>query len=1394
MSSKEEKDAINLLSLGTPFSRYGLGTLSLIGDHLDGGGVRGVASLLILHEIMVKIQEIKGLDKIPKPCDYFHMIGGTSTGGLIAIMLGRLRMSTEEALREYDHFAKKIFSFRNKKWSRATEKFRATALQDAVQDLVRRRGMGEDLYDHTLRYNSKGQCFVCAMPAKEVGQPWRLRSFRSDYERADSRVKIWEAARATTAATYFFKPTPLLLLPGEAEDFIDAAIGCNNPVEYLIKEAADGIGSSERFGCLISIGTGTRIVQMERASTGLKNILHLPGFIKAVVGTLKNTATDGEEAHRRVQAKLGGHSNAYFRFNIPGIADQVRLHEHRKINELKAITATHLGDPSVASQLLAAATVMARNSPEHRLSLGHIDGVDKDQIIPTDNEVLPLGDISRFFIGRDDVLAQVDACFPIRDTRGKPRREFLLYGMGGVGKTQTALKAADLLEDRFKFVFNVDGTDTLTATRSYAKIYQEHCQQEILGPGTTEEMKNVALKWMGQLSDEWLLIYDNHPDHERLQPILPPRHSGNIIYTSRSRRLLVDLPADCVCEIQPLPESDAVDLLLRISGRESFRSDEEETMSASELVAKLGNLPLAIESAGAYIRQREMSVFRYLQRFRDQTQRSALLSSQESDSSLPARPSLYTALDLSYDAISTVRRRKGRSVAGRAAKFALKVLNLLCFYHYEEIPISMIRRAAIHRHQGGCNASSPLHMVADPNDPDTDASELLYFDISDEEWGALPFFLGVRMLRQFSLVKLTRDDCYVSMHVMVQEWALDRIKAENRPRLALTARIVLAESIKPGLDLVDHMYLHRIPPHVHACLAHEPATGILDPVYQSQLDFKLGWFYNEEHHFPAAAEHLAKAASVWEAETGPDSRTTTFGLGLLANVYREMGRWRDAETTYRDVIKRLHNRQEQNIAACDGLARGEAGRQSREAMIKELTGLFGLRNHVVSKMTGGKKDKTTDEKSQGVPALTVTGSSSSVDSRRATPNPTTKTRDMETEEDWYSELAAVGADLALVLLDQGRFGAAKKCWMTAISMLKEQAGRSPDDLQVWAWEVELKLHLEPEDKEYWGQRLSELRALPPVAREELITHQISIVTIMGYATAMLAGGRPKDGYEIYEWGLKSLTRIHGASNRKMLMLMRDMALCLMELGRFEEAEEVARTALERARACYGQHHLQTAECLLRVSDTLLHQTMDLGPGSEYRGMLQDAYDSARIAFSDSHYLAVRIKKRMDRGLAPRPPPTAEDDADVQKFNAALREAVGKTPISTEEEFEALKNVVYREWLRKKTQAELKPSQAGNATSRKVEKPSQASTATSLEVEVGSSGGSGQEKQEAPGKTPRWRKKQGSRQKASTKLSPILEGDTGKGDTGEGDTGEGDTGEGDTGEGDTGEGDTSEVEG
>lgn len=46
---------------------------------LDGGGIRGLYSLIILERFMETIEP----NSPPKPCDYFDMIGGTSKGGLV---------------------------------------------------------------------------------------------------------------------------------------------------------------------------------------------------------------------------------------------------------------------------------------------------------------------------------------------------------------------------------------------------------------------------------------------------------------------------------------------------------------------------------------------------------------------------------------------------------------------------------------------------------------------------------------------------------------------------------------------------------------------------------------------------------------------------------------------------------------------------------------------------------------------------------------------------------------------------------------------------------------------------------------------------------------------------------------------------------------------------------------------------------------------------------------------------------------------------------------------------------------------------------------------------------------------------------------------------------------
>ena len=56
----------------------------------DGGGIRGLSSLQILKHLMGRVRVENHLDALPKPCDYFDMIGGTSTGGQVLYCNGDL--------------------------------------------------------------------------------------------------------------------------------------------------------------------------------------------------------------------------------------------------------------------------------------------------------------------------------------------------------------------------------------------------------------------------------------------------------------------------------------------------------------------------------------------------------------------------------------------------------------------------------------------------------------------------------------------------------------------------------------------------------------------------------------------------------------------------------------------------------------------------------------------------------------------------------------------------------------------------------------------------------------------------------------------------------------------------------------------------------------------------------------------------------------------------------------------------------------------------------------------------------------------------------------------------------------------------------------------------------
>lgn len=115
--------------------------------------MRGYALFIIIQEIMYRTYvEMEGKapkrDQIPKPCDHFDLIIGTGTGGLIALMLGRLRLDLETCKEVYVRMTQKVFE---------TDKtiagipyrstlFKASKLEEAIKECVR---------EHTI-FDSEG--------------------------------------------------------------------------------------------------------------------------------------------------------------------------------------------------------------------------------------------------------------------------------------------------------------------------------------------------------------------------------------------------------------------------------------------------------------------------------------------------------------------------------------------------------------------------------------------------------------------------------------------------------------------------------------------------------------------------------------------------------------------------------------------------------------------------------------------------------------------------------------------------------------------------------------------------------------------------------------------------------------------------------------------------------------------------------------------------------------------------------------------------------------------------------------------------------------------------------------------------------------------------------------
>ncbi|KAI2608804.1 FabD/lysophospholipase-like protein [Hypoxylon fragiforme] len=303
---------------------------------LDGGGVRGISSLQILQELMEKIKEAQSLTEVPRPCEMFDIIGGTSTGGIIAIMLGRLQMKVDDCIKTYRRMAQKAFTPKRRLPFPAPPAgaYSATALENAIKEVI--RTLCKDNHCLATQSCSHGDLLfrdeTCTKTVVLATTKENINSTPTLFKTYDTATgfqdcAIWEVARATSAATTFFKS---IKCGRDHIEFIDAALGYNNPCEVLIDEAKKLFPDiSESQLRVISIGSG------------LGDAVTIRDSRTSILRALKTIATTSKKAADRLAIRYGD-TNCYYRFNVDRGLEDVTLAEWKAYSKISAHTHNYL--------------------------------------------------------------------------------------------------------------------------------------------------------------------------------------------------------------------------------------------------------------------------------------------------------------------------------------------------------------------------------------------------------------------------------------------------------------------------------------------------------------------------------------------------------------------------------------------------------------------------------------------------------------------------------------------------------------------------------------------------------------------------------------------------------------------------------------------------------------------------------------------------------------------------------------------------------------------------------------------------------------------------------------------------------------------------------------------
>ena len=221
---------------------------------IDGGGIKGIFPAGILAEFEEKCLADGHLG------DYFDLITGTSTGGIIALGLGA-GLTARSMMELYLNEGHRVFPPRQRARSRRplSRMFRNRYDRSELDELLR-----QTLGSKTLR-DSKCRLLIPATEARH-GDPCVYKTPHHPSYFLDGDKPMWEVAAATSAAPTYLKPVI-------QDDYIllDGGIWANNPAMMGLVEALTCFTVPREQISILSIGCGQngfRINEKQRAGTG----------------------------------------------------------------------------------------------------------------------------------------------------------------------------------------------------------------------------------------------------------------------------------------------------------------------------------------------------------------------------------------------------------------------------------------------------------------------------------------------------------------------------------------------------------------------------------------------------------------------------------------------------------------------------------------------------------------------------------------------------------------------------------------------------------------------------------------------------------------------------------------------------------------------------------------------------------------------------------------------------------------------------------------------------------------------------------------------------------------------------------------------------------------------